>query len=269
MRVTLKASSVKLTVRAQAVHARASKSVVLREGQPGGQAVNPPPAPNPSPAANPLVGTFWWNFQPEYADGVTQNNTGFYFVTATTVYSGLPTNGLPASCAPQAVDSSLPIDQQGACLSYSYNSATGALTIGSTTGSYAGGALTVGNTRYQQLTIEPAGFTTDGQFQVIQTFGLCTVACTIDTSNFGLASSGQFYLASGTIGSLSGGGSSTWASVFPPSETGTYTVNANGSITLHFADGTVETYTFAAQGSTPSASGIVLDQLSYLPPSTG
>jgi hypothetical protein len=260
LRVTPNASSARLTVRAQAAHARASRSIAIGRTGPG---------PTP-PAHNPLVGTYWWNFQAVYVAGTHQDNTGFYFVNNTTVYIGLPNGGLPASCTPQPVNASLPVDQQGACLSYVYNPATGGVTIGGTaTGSYTAGALTVGSTTYKQLTIEPAGYTTNLQLQVIEVSGECIIACVVTTTNFGLASTGQFYLATGQLGSIMIGTGGTFASSFPPNQTGTYTVNANGSITLHFSDGTTQTHTFVAAGADPATAGIVLDQLLYLPPPPG
>jgi hypothetical protein len=273
--VTLNAASAGVTVRATARHATAAVSSIVLMGGSGGSGPNPAPSPNPAPGPvpaprpNPLVGTYWWSFQADYSDGVQQNNTGFYFVNNTSVYSGLPTGGLPTSCTVQALNASLPVDQQNACVSYAYNAATGAVTIGTTTGTYAGGALTVGSTQYQPLTIEPAGFTTDAQLQVIQVFGYCGLACTVDTTNLGLASTGQFYLATGTLGSITIGTGGTYASLFPPNETGTYTVDSNGAITLHFGDGSTQTHTFAAEGADPETAGIVLDQLSYLPPPPG
>lgn len=36
-----------------------------------------------------------------------------------------------------------------------------------------------------------------------------------------------------SLGTLAG---TSWATAFPPNQTGTYTVNANGSITLHFLE---------------------------------
>jgi hypothetical protein len=73
--------------------------------------------------------------------------------------------------------------------------------------------------------------------------------------------------AGGPLGQI--GAPINWDIVFAPNQTGTYTVGPNGSITLHFLDGTTQTYTFAAEGPDPSTTGILLDQTSYTPPSSG
>jgi hypothetical protein len=261
MRFTLNASSAGLTVRASAAHAQAAlRSIVLKVQSGTGSS---PSQGNPAPA-NPLVGTFWWtSTTPDSTVGLPDKNGGFYFVNSTMVYSGIPIGGLPSTCAPLDVNASLPIDQQGACLSYIYDPATGVVTIGGkAAGVYAGGTLKTVNTggsTPQQLTIEPAGFTTSGQFETPLT---CPAGLFFCPYFFGLASTGQFYRGVDTPPSAD---PSTWQAALPPNETGTYTVNAHGSITLHFDDGTTETDTFAVVAGTSGVSTIIDGLFAFVP----
>lgn len=232
----------------------------------GALAVSAPVAAAKPAAANPLVGTAWWHYSANTAGGGDlQDNTGFYFVNANTVYSGLPSNGFPTHCQRRAINRSRAPDAQGACISYAYNKASGTVKIGGFTLRYAHGDLSAPGGSYARLTIEPAGTMLSGRFYQVQTVGSCEDSCTTVQTNFGLSPHGRFYLAAGSDSSSDSSSDTTWFTVFPHSETGTYKVNGNGSITLHYANGHTQVRMFAANGKNPAKAGVLLSGLIYLP----
>lgn len=234
--------STTLRITARAGKLKATSSVLLRIGK----------APKVAPGGakkGPLVGTYWWRTV-NHAD-YAWDNRAFYFVDDRTVYSGLPENGLPASCTTPPAKPDQEIDQRDGCLPYTYDAKTGALTIGDKAGTYKPGSRLVldGNT-YSATVIPAAGarysFADHEHFDFSGFCGFVT-GCTVTKKFLTLTPDGQFVLSHSTTATMGDPGLGPFTAVgsYPPDQHGTYEVIAGGKIHLAFADGTARDATFA------------------------
>jgi hypothetical protein len=230
---------VKVTVRAGSL--RAKSSLVLRIGKARKVA--------PGAKKGPLVGTYWWRTV-NHAD-YAWDNRAFYFVDDRTVYSGLPTGGLPTSCTTPPAKPAEEIDTRDGCLPYTYDAKTGALTIGDKTGTYKPGTRLVLDGQTYSATVIPAAgarysFADHEHFDFSGFCGFIT-GCTVTKKFLTLTPDGQFVLSHSTTATMGdpGLGPFTAVGAYPPDQHGTYEVLAGGKIHLAFADGTTRDETFA------------------------
>lgn len=188
---------------------------------------------------------------------------GHAFIDDTWAYNGVPAGGLPR-CTSVTGNS-----KQPGCVRYSYDPRSGAVKIGA----LGGGKLTergleIEGETYEELSIPKPGST----YQVAQHYmgfsGLCGLiaGCTTWRSDMTMTRSGEFALVTSST-STSGGFGIPFVAVgsYPPDQRGTYRVERRARIRLAFADGKVETKTFAifrgASGNPdPAGEGFVLDE---------
>ena len=233
----------------------------------------------PARPANPLVGTYWWRTV-SHAD-YAWDNRALYFVDATTVYSGFPPGGLPPTCATAPAKPEQEVDQREGCLPYTYDAASGAVTIGDKAGTFKDGRLTIDANAYDPLKVADAGARFDVRDLEHTDFsGQCLswLGCTVSRKFLTLQPDGQFALSTSTTSSSGdpGQGPFTGVASFPPDQRGTYEVLPSGRIRLAFADGSVREETFAILTSPttrrpdPVGEGVMVGKDNFYPdPSPG
>jgi hypothetical protein len=175
-----------------------------------------------------IVGHYFWN---TYQVLTTTYTHAYYFVDEHFVYRGVPKEGPPA-CSAQTTFN----DDDDGCIPYTWNEASGALTIGSQTGEYKVGshALKVAEENFSEAQVPEAGTKFDASGSYINQYGLCPLTCSFVTVELEMSSSGEFARASGVAGFFGEGGS---YGALPPESHGTYSIDPRGRITFNYADG--------------------------------
>ena len=224
-----------------------------------------PPQPSPTPPAptpaNPLVGTYWW-YTINHTDSAWDNH-GVFFVDGQWAYRGIPQGGLPSACP----------TPDGKCVPYTYDKATGAVTLGTDAGTFKDNKLQIadeGDVRdFDRLAIPAAGARYDVNLVHRGFQGMCgfITGCTTWENWLRLMPDGQFVYSRSTTTTMGdpGLGPFTAAGSYPPDEHGTYEVQAGGRIHLAYADGTTKDHTFAvsldaAGNPDPGKEGVFLDE---------
>jgi hypothetical protein len=235
----------------------------------------PAPSPGtPAPAPKgPLAGTYWW-YTINHVDYAWDNH-GVFFVDDHWAYRGIPKGG-PPTCTAETATTDAKGEETDGCLPYTYNSSTGALTLGNAAGTFKDGQLTITDEgdehSYSRLVIPDAGARYDVDLLHRSFHGLCGLlaGCTTSLSSLRMLPDGEFVLSSSSTTTLGGVGSPTFSAVssFPPDEHGTYEVQAGGRLRLTFADGTVTDKSFAIQTNKagqpdPVNEGLMLDEDNY------
>lgn len=232
-----------------------------------GQAKKPKPAKTkptgpagPSGPKSPLAGTYWW-YTINHVDSAWDNH-GVYFLDDAWAFHGIPKGGLPTACSAQVAG----------CEPYTYNAATGAVTLGTAAGTFKDGKLSLadeGDVRdFTRLVIPDAGarYAVNLVHRGFQ--GMCGLifGCTTWEYWLQLLPDGQFVYSRSTTSTMGdpGLGPFTYVGSYPPGEHGAYDVQPNGRIHLAYADGTAKDYTFAVQLSAagqpdPGGEGVFLD----------
>ncbi|HWH92833.1 MAG TPA: CARDB domain-containing protein, partial [Baekduia sp.] len=217
------------------------------------QKAKPAPGTTPSTPKSPLAGTYWW-YNINHVDWAWDNH-GVYFIDDRWAYRGIPTGGLPGSCT--AVTAG--IDDKGnetdGCITYTYDAATGAVTLGAAAGTFKNGELRIfdeGDERfYERLIVPAAGARYDVDLLHRSFSGMCGLfaGCTTGLKTLKLSGDGQFILSSSVVGTFGDAGTGPFTAVasYPPDQHGTYEVGAGGRIHLVYADGTAKDHTFAIQ----------------------
>jgi hypothetical protein len=242
-----------------------------------GKAKKPKPTkktPGPAPAPtkqNPLVGTYWW-YVISHVDWAWDNH-GVYFLDDRWAYRGIPKGGLPTSCAAQTAGVDDKGEQTDGCIPYTYDAATGAVTLGTAAGTFKDGKLQItdeGDLQdYTKLLVPAAGARYDVNLVHRGFQGMCglILGCTTWENWLRLMPDGQFVYSRSTTTTMGdpGLGPFTAAGSYPPDEHGTYEVLAGGHIRLAYADGSVKDHTFAVQydkagNPDPTGEGVFLDE---------
>jgi len=162
----------------------------------------------------------------------------YYFVDEHWVYRGVPKEG-PPTCTSQTANG-----EEDGCLPYTWNEATGALTIGDTNGEYKvdSHGLKLGEESFSEAAVPDAGTKVDASGSYINQFGICPISCSFVTVELQMSSNGEFARAAGVAGFFGEGGS---YGALPPEDHGTYSINPRGRITFNYADGHATTETVA------------------------
>jgi CARDB len=261
--LTLKASRAKKVA--------ATGRVALRIGKAKKTTKNSPPVTTTPTKQNPLIGTYWW-YVITHVDWAWDNH-GVYFINDTWAYRGIPKGGLPASCTVQTAGLDEKGEETDGCIPYTYDSASGAVTLGTAAGTFKDGKLQItdeGDVQdYDRLVVPEAG-ARYGVNLVHRGFqGMCglILGCTTWENWLTLAADGQFVYSKSTTTTMGdpGIGPFTAAGSYPPDEHGTYEVLAGGKIRLAYADGSVKEHTFAIQTDKagtpdPIGEGVFLDE---------
>ncbi|WP_445151231.1 CARDB domain-containing protein [Baekduia sp. Peel2402] len=261
--LTLKASGAKKVA--------ATGRVALRIGKAKKTTKKSPPVTTTPSKQNPLIGTYWW-YVINHVDWAWDNH-GVYFINDGWAYRGIPKGGLPVSCTTQTAG----VDEKGnatdGCIPYTYDPATGAVTLGTVAGTFKDGKLQItdeGDLQdYDRLVVPEAGARYGVELVHRGFQGMCglILGCTTWENWLTLAADGQFIYSKSTTTTMGdpGIGPFTAAGSYPPDEHGTYEVLAGGKIRLAFADGTVKEHTFAIQtdkagNPDPGGEGVFLDE---------
>jgi hypothetical protein len=188
-----------------------------------------------TPPVPAIVGRYFWNSSQVLT---TTYLHGYYFVDEHTAYRGIPSGGLPTTCTTPAVG------EEDGCVPYTWNEATGALTIGSETGEWKPEThgLKLGSASFSEAAPPEAGTKVDAEGSYINEYGLCPLSCSFVTVELKLSSAGEFARASGVSGFFGEGGS---YGALPPEEHGTYSIDPRGRVTFTYADGHTTTETIA------------------------
>jgi hypothetical protein len=243
VRLSAKArASTTLKVTARAGKLKASSALLLRVGK-----ARKAPKPTPEAHKSPIVGTFWWRTvnHVDYA----WDNRALYFVDGGSVYSGFPAGGLPSTCATPPAKPEEEFDKRDGCLPYTFDSKTGAVTIGDKTGTFKDGELTIDGEEYYATQIAAAGARfTFNEHKHVDFSGMCglILGCTVTQKFLSMAPDGKFILSRSTTSTMGDPGIGPFTAVgsYPPDQHGTYEVLDGGRIQLAFADGTVKVETF-------------------------
>ncbi len=220
-----------------------------------------PPSKEEAKKAPAIIGRYFWN---SYQVLSTTYLNAYYFVDERWVYRGVPKEGLPA-CSSQTTFNA---DDDG-CIPYTWNEATGALTIGDVNGEYKvdSHGLKVGEESFSEAALPEPGTKIDASGSYINQFGICPTACTFVTADLQMSSNGEFARASGVAGFFGEGGS---YGALPPEDHGTYAIDPRGRITFTYADGHVVVNTIAFlldKNNSPDPNyGIVLGASIYFGP---
>jgi hypothetical protein len=210
-----------------------------------------------------IIGRYFWN---TYQVLTTTYMHAYYFVDEHWVYRGVPKEGLP-TCSGQTANG-----EEDGCLPYTWNEATGALTIGSTGGEYKvdSHGLKVGEESFSESSLPEPGTKIDAEGSYINQFGVCPTACSFVTVDLHMSSNGEFARASGVAGFFGEGGS---YGALPPEDHGTYAIDPRGRITFTYADGhvVVNTISFLLDdNNNPDPNyGILLGESVYFGPHSG
>jgi hypothetical protein len=273
LKLTKKARvSTTFKVTARSGKLKAASSVLLKLGKAKKLS---PKAPRGQTKKSPIAGTYWWRTvnHVDYA----WDNRAFYFVDDTTVYSGLPAGGLPATCTTPPAKPDLEVDQRDGCLPYSYDEKTGALTIGDKTGTFKPGArLVLDGNSYSATQIPAAGATfAFNEHEHFDFSGMCglILGCTVTKKFLTMTPDGQFVLSHSTTATTGDPGLGPFTAVgsYPPDQHGTYQVLPGGRIHLAFADGTARDETFAVLTNDdtlapdPAGEGVFVGADNYYP----
>jgi hypothetical protein len=216
-----------------------------------------------APKVPAIVGRYFWNTSQVLT---TTYLHGYYFVNETTAYRGIPTGGLPTTCTTPAVG------EEDGCVPYSWNEATGALTIGGESGEWKAQThgLKLGSASFSEAAVPAAGSKFDASGSYINEFGLCPLSCSFTTVELKMSSADEFAKAAGVSGFFGEGGS---YGALPPEDHGTYAINAPGTVTFTYADGHAVTETIAImlnEADQPDPEyGLLLNDFDYFGPHSG
>jgi hypothetical protein len=243
---------------------RATGRVALRIGKakkPKPTTTTPTAGPAPAAPTSPLAGTYWW-YTINHVDSAWDNH-GVYFLDDQWAFHGIPKGGLPTACSAQVAG----------CEPYTYNPATGAVTLGTAAGTFKDGRLSLadeGDVRdFTRLVIPDAGARYEVNLVHRGFQGMCGLylGCTTWEHWLQLLPDGQFIYSKSTTTTMGDGGLGpfTYVGSYPPDEHGTYAVQPNGRIHLAYADGTAKDFTFAVQlgpagQPDPGGEGVFLDE---------
>jgi hypothetical protein len=251
----------------------AASSVALRIGKAKKQkgSKKTPATPTVPTKKNPLIGTYWW-YVISHVDWAWDNH-GVYFLDDKWAYRGIPKGGLPTSCAAQTAGVDEKGEQTDGCIPYTYDEATGTVTLGTAAGTFKDGKLQItdeGDLQdYDRLIVPEPGARYAAELVHRGFNGMCglILGCTTWENWLTLAADGQFIYSKSTTTTMGdpGIGPFTAAGSYPADEHGTYEVLAGGKIRLSFADGTVKEQTFAVQANDagapdPTGEGVFLDE---------
>jgi hypothetical protein len=200
----------------------------------------------PPPATPPLAEKIFYAYRTEVSESAKL--IGYAFLDGEWAYHGIPAEGLP-SCTSATTDGT----KEGAegCVKYSYDPTSGAVKIGSVTGKLnPGGELEVDGETYSATSIPPAGTRLQLEQEYVGYRGLCGTfaGCTTWHEHLILTSSGEFVLSKESLTTAAGSGPGETfvaAGSYPADQHGTYAVEGGARIKLSFADGSVQTKTFA------------------------
>jgi hypothetical protein len=266
--VTFTAAGAKKVVARGRLALRIGKAKAIKKPAPGAKA---PAAPK-----SPLAGTYWW-YNINHVDYAWDNH-GVYFLDDHWAYRGIPKGGLPASCTAVTAGVDANGDETDGCIAYTYDAATGTVTLGTAAGTFKNGELRIfdeGDERfYEKLVVPDAGARYDVDLLHRSFSGMCGLflGCTTSLQTLRLLPDGQFIKNGSTTTTMGdpGSGPFTVAGSYPADEHGTYEVAAGGRIRLSYADGTVKDHTFALQTidagqpgagtADPVNQGVILDE---------
>jgi hypothetical protein len=249
---------------AQKLVARSRLALRIGTARPAPKPKAPPPGQTgPAKPANPLVGTYWWYNvnHPDYA----WDNRGVYFIDANWAYRGLPKGGLPTSCTAVTATGE---DTDG-CIQYTYDAATGVVTLGDKAGTFTGGALTIDDQTYDALVIAAPGARYSANLTHRSFHGLCGPYsfCTTSLETLALLPDGEFVRSSSSLSTLDTAVGFSAAGAYPPDQHGTYEVQVGGKIHFAYADGTTKDQTFAVQTTAgapdPTTAGVMVDDENF------
>jgi hypothetical protein len=196
-----------------------------------------------------IVGRYFWN---TYQVLSTTYMHAFYFVDEHWVYRGVPKEGLPACTAQTATG------EEDGCLPYTWDEATGAVSIAGVPGEYKVGShfLKVGEDSFSEAVLPEPGAKFEASGSYINQYGLCPLSCSFVTVDLQMSSNGEFARASGVSGFFGEGGS---YGALPPEDHGTYSVDQRGRVVFSYADGHTVVETF----------GVLLDSANNPDPDYG
>jgi hypothetical protein len=200
----------------------------------------------PPPATAPLAEKIFYAYRTEVSESATL--IGYAFLDGEWAYHGIPSEGLP-SCTSATVNGAK--DGPEGCVKYKFDPTTGSVKIGSVTGKLnPGGDLEIEGETYSATSIPPAGTRLQLEQEYIGYSGLCGLitGCTTWHEHLILTSGGEFVLSRESLSTLGGTGPGQTfiaAGSYPPDQHGTYAVEKGARIKLTFADGSVQTKTFA------------------------
>lgn len=221
----------------------------------------PRPTPGPTKPKSPLAGTYWW-YTITHVDSAWDNH-GVYFLDDVWAYHGIPKGGLPTACGARVAG----------CTPYTYDPATGAVTLGTAAGTFKDGKLQIADEGdlqdFTRLLIPEAGARYDVNLVHRGFQGMCglILGCTTWQHWLRLMPDGQFVYSKSTTTTMGDPGMGPFTAVgsYPPDEHGAYAVQPDGRIHLAYADGSTKDYTFAVQLNAagqpdPGGEGVFLDE---------
>ncbi|MDQ8046371.1 MAG: hypothetical protein AAGC46_16040 [Solirubrobacteraceae bacterium] len=187
--------------------------------------------------------------------------SGYFFVSDTWAYRGIPEGG-----APDCTSRTAGVDERGnptdGCVPYTYDAKTKQVTVDGVAGTIGGDRdwnLTVDGTTYGEYQIPAPGSRYSTQLHSISSFGLYPNQ-TFSNIDLTLTADGQF-VRGVAVSSTTGGGTDYQVDVtsIPADKRGTYAITDHARLVLAYADGHVVTYTI----------GIGQDSKDPDPPSPG
>ncbi|MBB4664092.1 hypothetical protein [Conexibacter arvalis] len=175
----------------------------------------------PTPPANPntLEGRYFWGSRYTLS-GIEQNTLWF---TGPNLVHVAETGSAWPTCT--AVSET--------CKSYSYDAASGQLTIDGKPATLAGRRLELDGDSYREFGFPSAGARWDTRLTYSNSTGVCPLFCSYYTENITFMPDGNFVRDSVSSGS---GPVVDWA-VVPPDSKGTYEIRADRTLRFAFADG--------------------------------
>lgn len=207
----------------------------------------PEPQPQPQPRTDPnsLAGRYFWGSLYTIG-GIDQRS--LYFTGPDLVSTAAAESAFPACTAPNET-----------CKPYSYDAATGSLTIDGMATTLQGRKIELDGRSYLELGYPPAGARWDAYVTYSNSSGICPLYCSYYTENLAFLADGTFVRDAVASGS---GPVVDWASV-PPDRKGTYEIRADHTLRLAYADGrerieTVGLYLDDAGSPKPPGEGVIL-----------
>jgi hypothetical protein len=238
-------------------------------------ALTKPPKALPGVVKGPLTGRYFWGnlYHVDYA----WDNYAIYFSRDGWAYWGFPDSGVPDCSKSQPKLDDKGVDTGDGCMPVTYDAKTGAITIGTHTGTYVNGALTIDEIKFMELVIPAAGSRYQTSLEHLSYRGLCGLitGCSTSREAFTLTSDGGFLESSSSLTTMGDGFSSPFiaAGGYPPDQYGTYEIQAGGTFVRHYANGTTKISTI---GVSPDAAGnpdpinedLLIGETNYYKPSS-
>jgi hypothetical protein len=154
----------------------------------------------------------------------------YYFANDRFAYRGRPAGGLPDCPAATAGESG------DGCVPYSYDPATGAVTVDGKTGSWStADGLKLDGVGYLEAITPAPGTRMDTEVHNLQGAGACGAGCVFSSSAYTFTADGQFALSTSVSGEN--------FALLPPDQHGSYEIADHGRLLLHRADGSTATKT--------------------------